>query len=131
MELVFLGKANTDGLNSAKLAPYLLCLPQASIGRIDSGGGQNYLSVISLPSLKLSPAPCRAAFFEPGRDSRIRERHTLIRKRPAPMHGGPFLFLGLHGPQASPVGLAILTAPRSDEDRSLGRHNRCPKAQSR
>jgi hypothetical protein len=52
MELVFLGKANTDGLNSAKLAAYLLCLPQASIGRIDSGGGQNYLSIISLPILE-------------------------------------------------------------------------------
>src|ERR1019366_6713333 len=65
MELVFLGKANTHGLNSVKLPAYLLCLPQASIGRIDSRGGQNYLSTTSLLSLKLSPAPSRAAFFEP------------------------------------------------------------------
>ncbi len=39
MELVFLGKTSTDGLNSAKLAAYLPCLLQASIGRIDSWGG--------------------------------------------------------------------------------------------
>jgi hypothetical protein len=35
----------------------------ASIGRIDSGSGQNYLCATSLLSLRLSPAPRRAAFF--------------------------------------------------------------------
>ena len=49
MELVFLGKADTDGLNSAKLAAYLPCLPQASIGRIDSRDG------IKLPLRHIPP----------------------------------------------------------------------------
>ena len=35
----------------------------ASIGRINSGSGQNYLCATSLLSLRLSPAPRRTAFF--------------------------------------------------------------------
>ena len=72
MELVFLGKANTHRLNSVKLSAYPRRLPQASIGRIDSGGGQNYLSITSLLSLNLA-----------------RPRAGLLFSSPTP---GPFLF---------------------------------------
>jgi len=65
MELVFLGKANTRGLNSVKLPAYLPCLPQASIGRIDSGGGQNYLSITSLLSLNLARLRAGLLFLSP------------------------------------------------------------------